>query len=163
MYEHIIQAHSFVDITSLGSPNSFGWSESLGLVPPYSPNGGTETKQFGAMFRNAIAYLHSTRRAVTIKFVFGSIPNTNEDSKRILDELTRDMDLTGTKLNIWVGTYRSTASWNHGKIIAVDGKKVLTGGSNYYLTDHLQVDPVFDVNIMVSNGPAVGAHKYTAR
>jgi len=71
--------------------------------------------------------------------------------------------LTGN-LKIYAGTYRTAVeSWNHGKIIAVDGKKVFTGGTNYCPLDYLQEDPVFDVNIMVSNGPAIAAHKYAAK
>eukprot|EP00588_Corethron_pennatum_P008841 CAMPEP_0194274128 /NCGR_PEP_ID=MMETSP0169-20130528/7286_1 /TAXON_ID=218684 /ORGANISM="Corethron pennatum, Strain L29A3" /LENGTH=1429 /DNA_ID=CAMNT_0039017245 /DNA_START=34 /DNA_END=4320 /DNA_ORIENTATION=- len=151
MYELIIQATEFVDVTSLDSPNTIGYF-------------GDETKQFGAMFRNAISYLHSTGRAVTIKFMFGSIFSLNENPKKILEELTEGLDLKNTNLRIWAGTYRSgSTSWNHGKIIAVDGKKLFTGGSNFYPDHYLREDPVFDVNIIVSNGPAVGAHKYSAK
>jgi len=152
MYEHMIEAEHFIDVTSLDSPNGIGYATD------------PDTKQFGAMFRNAISYLHSTGRPVTIKFMFGSIFDSNENPKKILEELTDGINLTNTKLKLWAGTYRSGAiSWNHGKIIAVDGKRVFTGGTNYYFDHYLQEDPVFDVNIMVSNGPALGAHRYAAK
>jgi len=76
---------------------------------------------------------------------------------------TEKIKLTGN-LKIYAATYRvKQDSWNHGKVIAVDGKKVFTGGTNYFPLDYLQEDPVFDVNIMVSNGPAIAAHKYAAK
>ena len=152
MYEIIIEATEFVDVTSLDSPNFIGYAN-------------VETLQFAAMLRNAISYLHETGRTVTMKFMFGSISLSNEDPKKILQTLTEGIDGLGdSNLKLWVGTYRTGSdSWNHGKIIAVDGKKLFTGGTNYYPSDYLQEDPVFDVDIVVSNGPAVGAHNYAAK
>merc|ERR1712161_182138 len=174
LFNHIIQAEEHIDITSLASPN-----ESGKLTMNYPGTSFPDYEQFGSMFRNAIRYLDSTNRPVTIKFLFGSTPqnpidegDTNFNPIRFLNDLldgpegTPDKEkitLTGN-LKIYAATYRiSQFSWNHGKVIAVDGKKVFTGGTNYYPFDYLQEDPVFDVDIMVSNGPAIAAHKYAAK
>lgn len=56
-------------------------------------------------------------------------------------------------------TYRqyvppAATSWNHSKVLAVDGRSVMVGGMNYWAGDYLQVtDPVDDVSI-TADGPA---------
>jgi len=154
MFNHIIQAEDFVDVTSLDSPNIVG-----------HPTGDT-TRQFGAMFRNAMRYLDSQGKNIIIKFLFASYPfkaESDESPKKILEDFLRGTSLS-TRITIYVGTYRTGAdSFNHGKTITVDGKKVLTGGSNYYPSHYLDFEPTHDVNIMVSNGPAMGAHSYAAK
>jgi phosphatidylserine/phosphatidylglycerophosphate/cardiolipin synthase-like enzyme len=56
-------------------------------------------------------------------------------------------------------TYRqyvppSATSWNHSKVLAVDGRSVMVGGMNYWAGDYLQVtDPVDDISI-TADGPA---------
>jgi phosphatidylserine/phosphatidylglycerophosphate/cardiolipin synthase-like enzyme len=58
-----------------------------------------------------------------------------------------------------MSTYRQyvppvATSWNHSKILAVDGQSVMVGGMNYWAPDYLQVaDPVNDVS-MTTDGPA---------
>jgi phosphatidylserine/phosphatidylglycerophosphate/cardiolipin synthase-like enzyme len=45
-------------------------------------------------------------------------------------------------------------SWDHSKVIAVDGRSAIVGGMNYWAKDYLQVaDPANDVSMTV-NGPA---------
>jgi len=145
MFNHIIQAEEFVDVTSLDSPGG-------GFIP---------------MFRNAIQYLDSSGRNIVIKFMFASA--LFEDTKEILEGFLEGVNLS-SRITIFVGTYRTSSltdgnwiSFNHGKVIAVDGKKVFTGGTNFYDADYLQFDPVHDINIRVSNGPAQGAHNFAAR
>lgn len=51
-------------------------------------------------------------------------------------------------------------SWNHGKIIAVDGNILITGGENLFGQDYTQAEPVNDANIKIF-GPVVnGATTY---
>mmetsp|Transcript_41709 Transcript_41709/g.126542 ORF Transcript_41709/g.126542 Transcript_41709/m.126542 type:complete len:1858 (-) Transcript_41709:76-5649(-) len=152
LYQHIIQAEEFVDITSLDSYDMIGTVESDGA-------------QFTAMIRNALSYLASTGREIHVKFHFGSALFV-ERAADILEIITRDFkDDTDTKMTVWVNTYLmyTPSSWNHGKIVAVDGKKLITGGSNYYTTDYLQEDPVHDVSMQVTGGPALTAHRYAEK
>jgi len=44
-------------------------------------------------------------------------------------------------------------SWNHAKIISVDGREALVGGHNLYSRDYLVDDPVHDLSMRIS-GPA---------
>jgi len=45
-------------------------------------------------------------------------------------------------------------SWNHAKLLIVDGKTLITGGHNYWSDDYTQLAPVHDVSMRL-HGPAV--------
>ncbi|QHS27317.1 PLD-like domain protein [Piscirickettsia salmonis] len=82
-----------------------------------------------------------------------------------LDDLIRDIkNIPEANLNIYVAGMRScsdtcdpdtqmSASWNHSKIINIDGKNLISGGVNMYSTDYLMKNPVFDL-MMEMQGPA---------
>jgi hypothetical protein len=61
MYTHIIEAEHFVDITILDSFNAIGTTEE---------NAG---RHFSAMIRNALAYLATAGKEITMKCHFGSV------------------------------------------------------------------------------------------
>ena len=145
MYDMITRAHAFVDVTSLDSPDTVGWYD---IDDSWLTGWGTQLGhgyQFTAAFRDALTFLANAGRSVTVKLLFGSVPLSNENTRHILETLTRDMPTSGHGVTVHVGTYRVWAdSWNHGKIIAVDGQYLLQGGSNYYAFDYLMEDPVMD-------------------
>lgn len=157
IYNHIIQAEHLVEITSLDSFDLIG---SWGLENNGNP--------FLSAVRNALTYLSTTGKKIIVKCHFGSIAggalqSANENTQNITEQITRDM-ITPSEMTVWVGTYRyAFNSWNHGKIIAIDGKKLITGGSNYYQTHYLREDPIHDVSLQVSGGPAITAHRYSQR
>lgn len=68
---------------------------------------------------------------------------------------------TPPKVKVIVGVQRTTIpSWNHAKIVAVDGKTLLVGGENLWADKYLERGPVFDLNMKI-NGPAVFyAHRF---
>jgi len=45
-------------------------------------------------------------------------------------------------------------SWNHSKLLIVDGKTLITGGHNYWSDDYIQFAPVHDVSMRI-HGPTV--------
>jgi len=75
----------------------------------------------------------------------------------------------GLKPKIYVASYRfytksfidDAFSWNHSKIVAVDGRTAIIGGHNMFPTDYLQTtNPVHDVTMRVV-GPIAGAgHRF---
>lgn len=157
IYNHIIQAEHLVEITSLDSFDLIGSSGKANNGNP-----------FLAAVRNALTYLSKTGKKIIVKCHFGSIAGgefsgANEDTEKILKSITNGM-VTPSEMTVWVGTYRyEFNSWNHGKIIAIDSKKLITGGSNYYQTHYLREDPIHDVSLQVSGGPAITAHRYSQR
>ena len=89
---------------------------------------------------------------------FGTAP------KNFLAALTKKISDDGAgavvpNLRVAVGEYKSsltTGSWNHSKIVAVDGSAAIVGGVNYWAGNYLQKkNPVTDVAMQVT-GPAAG-------
>ena len=48
----------------------------------------------------------------------------------------------------------SIAHWNHSKIVASDGKRIVFGGVNFYAMTYLNPAPVLDNSLQVY-GPAI--------
>jgi len=160
-YDVIIQAQHHVDITSLSSPDQVG-------SPGYFPGKGAK---FLAAIRNAITFLANSKRAVTVRMLFGSIPLTGEIPSQLLKAVTRDVQhMRDCTVSVYAGTYRTkpptsfpnpgSTSWNHGKIVAVDGYHLIYGGINFYTHDYLLKDPVFDISIRAYGNIALTAHEY---
>jgi phosphatidylserine/phosphatidylglycerophosphate/cardiolipin synthase-like enzyme len=100
-------------------------------------------------------------RTPTVRVILGTPPLQFSDSdfKTWFDGLVADV---GGNLPIQaaaMSTYRQfipsvATSWNHSKVLAVDGRSVMVGGMNYWANDYMQVtDPVNDVSIS-ADGPA---------
>jgi len=52
-------------------------------------------------------------------------------------------------------------SWNHAKIVAVDGRSVITGGHNLWSGNYLQThDPVHDLSVHLRGPVAADAHRF---
>lgn len=159
MYRLIISADGFVDITSL-------------LRKHETPSG-----EFLAAIRNAITYLSHKPSAenVKIRLLFGEPLGWLGDTGRIsgtgpyksapdvLNELVRDIPMpTSSKIEVYVAYTSSVKAitWNHSKIIAVDGKRALVGGHNMWSGPYLNQNPVFDVSMKLSGSAALDAHHF---
>jgi phosphatidylserine/phosphatidylglycerophosphate/cardiolipin synthase-like enzyme len=137
----ITSAQGSVDLTSLSPPDG----------------------RFEAALRNALTYLGRAGRPVTARFLFGAFPVQGEvDAKAVLQRLTRDVPANAS-LVVHVGNYRSSnlpPSWNHSKIVAVDGVVALVGGHNLWTAHYLGVEPVHDLSVRVHGPAARDAHRF---
>jgi phosphatidylserine/phosphatidylglycerophosphate/cardiolipin synthase-like enzyme len=76
-----------------------------------------------------------------------------------------------TRIDLSVAAFRSCVatedcdsySWNHAKIIAVDGRDALIGGHNLWAEDYLQQAPVSDLSMRVQGPAAASAVRYIDR
>lgn len=66
---------------------------------------------------------------IIVRMMFGNIVGMPTNCSGVLDELTKDLP-GDANIRLWVGAWRKGVSWNHAKIIAVDGKYLHTGGHN---------------------------------
>jgi phosphatidylserine/phosphatidylglycerophosphate/cardiolipin synthase-like enzyme len=146
-YQPIIEAGQAVDITALQPAPDF---------------------RFLAALRNAVTMLARSRRAVTVRVLIGQYP-PGTDAKAFLAELVRDAkSVPGARLTVYAAAMRSCTgslvcgsfSWNHAKIVAVDGKSVLVGGHNMWSDDYLLDQPVHDISMQVQGSAAIDAHHY---
>lgn len=86
---------------------------------------------------------------VILRFMFGNIVGLPVNCNKVLKKLMEGVDVTvyGKYINVWVGAWRRGVSWNHAKIIAVDGKFLHTGGHNLWDYHYLKNDPVHDLSL----------------
>lgn len=74
-----------------------------------------------------------------IRIMFGNIVGQPTNCNEVIAEITKDLpENAGESVNIWVGSWRKGVSWNHAKIIAVDGKHLWTGGHNFWDRHYLR-------------------------
>jgi phosphatidylserine/phosphatidylglycerophosphate/cardiolipin synthase-like enzyme len=147
-YRLIVSAQRAVDITMLAPPAD---------------------GRFRAALRNAVTYLAASGQAVRIRFIIGDYPLQSVDAAALLQSLIRDAkDDPHSRLRLYVGAMRScnadarcdALSWNHAKIVAVDGRAAIVGGHNMWSGDYLADAPVHDISMMVEGPAAEDAHGF---
>jgi phosphatidylserine/phosphatidylglycerophosphate/cardiolipin synthase-like enzyme len=119
--------------------------------------------------RAALQTLARRRRPVTVRFILGQYPPDNVDVPAFYKALTDGLE--PGRLTIAVAAYRSCVasqdcdsySWNHSKIIAVDGAAALVGGHNLWAKDYLQDEPVSDLSMRVQGPAAASASRFVDR
>ena len=71
------------------------------------------------------------------------------------------VDASTTKLSfVTAGIAINFSHWNHAKIIAVDGKYMLTGGHNLWDVAYLKAAPVTDTSVQLEGSVVQGAHRF---
>lgn len=113
--------------------------------------------------REGLAMLARSGRAVQVRVLVGTYPLGSEvDAKALLEALARDIrNEPRSRLSLHVAGMRSclgdkscdSYTWNHAKIIAVDGEHVFSGGHNFWSQDYFGKEPVHDLSLFMS-GPA---------
>jgi hypothetical protein len=101
---------------------------------------------FLTCFKAALKKLHEKNKPITFRLLVGNIVGLPTNCTAVLEQLTSGIPET-TKLRVWVGAWRKGVSWNHSKIIAVDGHVLFTGGHNLWDGHYLQHDPVSDLSM----------------
>lgn len=140
-YLAITEGEEFIDIVSLTEPDG----------------------RFLVAVRNALTALDSAASEARVRLNFGSINGAFFDQYEVISDLTRELP-SDTALQVHVGGWRSAPdSWNHAKIIAVDGQLLIQGGQNMWDADYLLSNPVHDLTMRLRGTPAVDAHHFADR
>lgn len=86
---------------------------------------------------------------VIVRFLFGNIVGMPVNCNKVIEKLMEGLDIAeyGAYLQVWVGAWRRGVSWNHAKLIAVDGMYLHTGGHNLWDPHYLKNDPVHDLSL----------------
>lgn len=133
MGEVMKRGKTWVDLTSLSPPDGI----------------------FLEKIKDAIATLAGSENPIIVRLLFGNIVGMPVDCDDLIASLTEGLDPSTSNISLWVGAWRKGVSWNHSKIIAVDGQHLFTGGHNLWDPHYLQQDPVHDVS-MELEGPVAG-------
>jgi len=135
------------------------------LAPP--PEG-----RFLDALREALATLAEHGRPVTVRILIGHYPTQQVDAATFLKALTTGLEgIPKARLTVSVAAMWSCVvyedcdsySWNHSKIVSVDGVDALVGGHNMWSADYLFDDPVSDLSLRVHGPAAASAARYADR
>jgi phosphatidylserine/phosphatidylglycerophosphate/cardiolipin synthase-like enzyme len=128
------------------------WCDVMSLAPPDGV--------FMTAMQAALKQLHSKNKKIIVRMMFGNIVGMPVDCNKVIKTLTKDIPSETTHLRLWVGAWRKGISWNHAKIIAVDGNFLHTGGHNMCDGHYLKHDPVHDLSLEVKGRVTHDAHLY---
>jgi len=133
------------------------WCDILTLDPPDG--------MFLDAFKNGIKKICKNQvllnRKIIIRIMFGSVPGRPPNCTKVIAELTNGLPANaGARINLWVGSWRKGVSWNHSKIIAVDGEHLWTGGHNMYERHYLKSNPTNDLSILMNGNVARDGHQF---
>ncbi|MBT2458048.1 phospholipase D-like domain-containing protein [Streptomyces sp. ISL-86] len=143
--ENISQAEQTVDISTLAPFPNGAFQDAVVAGLKASAAGGNKLK---------------------VRILVGAAPlyHMNVVPSKYRDELVARLgaDARNIDLNVASMTTSKTAfSWNHSKILVVDGQSVVTGGINSWKDDYLDTaHPVADVDLALKGPAAASASRY---
>jgi len=140
----VAKAENFVDITTLSPPG----------------------KAFMDALKSSLKDIQ--HKPITIRILLGGNSKTYQtfDVRQITKDLTSDL-ANDAKLKVIVGAYsilvgaKSWLSWNHSKIVAVDGKYMFTGGHNLYDAYVDIKNPTHDLSVTLTGKIAHIGHSFS--
>ncbi|MFJ7902631.1 phospholipase D-like domain-containing protein [Streptomyces sp. NPDC096198] len=145
MTENVAKARSTVDISTLA---------------PF-PNGEFEDAIVAGLKRSAEA-----GNKLKVRILVGAAPiyHLNVVPSKYRDELRSRLGSAADSITLNVAsmtTSKTAFSWNHSKLLVVDGQSVITGGINGWKDDYLTTShPVSDVDLALSGPAAASAGRY---
>lgn len=131
------------------------WCDVMSLGPP---DGLFLEEMKGALSIIADRSLQSLK-PIVVRLMFGNIVGMPVNCTAVIKALTADIP-PNSNLHLWVGAWRKGVSWNHAKIIAVDGRYLHTGGHNLWDAHYLKNDPVHDLSLELEGRVAHDGHVY---
>ncbi len=122
--------------------------------------------------KRSLKILDAKNKPIIVRMLFGAhlpVAGLNVKVKELLDEFKAEIS-PDTKLKLYIASLSGSSffshdgrkyfSWNHSKIVAVDGRLLLTGGHNLfkaYLDFH---NPVHDISLEFPGDIALIAHLF---
>ncbi len=138
-------ANTFVDITTMKMPDGKFWTA----------------------IRAGLREIAKKGRKVHVRIVIGfPVDYDRPDLWAKLQEIAQALAGRPGYVTVDMGIYRYFTSqtypegWNHSKIIAVDGRTLITGGHNLWDEDYLGLKPVFDLSMQMDGPIARGGHAF---
>ena len=143
IYNLIIKAQKSVDIVSLSPPDG----------------------RYKAAMVNALVYLDHAGVKPDVRLLFGGEDSTKptlHGPKKYLGDWMKDLTARKSDFGLTVSCawLSHLGSWNHTKIITVDGTDAIVGSMNFWEKVYLQPDPVFDMSLYVTGPAALAATRF---
>ncbi|CAK0863257.1 unnamed protein product [Prorocentrum cordatum] len=133
------------------------WCDVASLSPPDG--------KFMERMKTAIQSINTTAveqrgPPIIIRIMFGNIIGMPVNCHALIRELVSGIRKDTCNIQLWVGAWRRGVSWNHAKIIAVDGVHLFQGGHNLWDAHYLQKNPVHDLSMQAAGRCARDGHIY---
>jgi len=134
------------------------WCDIMSLGPPDG--------KFLTAFQTALATLSerskTSEKPIVVRMLFGNIAGMPVNCDGVIKALTSNLPQNDStiKLHLWVGAWRKGLSWNHAKLIAVDGTYLHTGGHNLWDAHYLSNNPVHDLSFELEGKVARDGHRF---
>jgi hypothetical protein len=106
------------------------WCDVMSLGPP----DGLFMTQFQEALKTIAFRATGKTKPVVVRMMFGNIVGMPVNCNKVIKALTALVPKSAN-INLWVGAWRRGVSWNHAKIIAVDGQYLHTGGELFDTAD----------------------------
>jgi len=131
------------------------WCDVMSLGPP----DGIFMDKFKEALQTLCEKAEGKEKPIHIRMMFGNIVGMPVNCNGLRKELTADLP-EDANIRLWIGAWRKGVSWNHAKIIAVDGKHLHTGGHNLWDHHYLKFDPVHDLSLELEGRVAHDGHLF---
>ena len=131
------------------------WCDVMSLAPPDGLFLEAMKKALAIVADNA----KDKPKPIVVRMMFGNIVGMPVNCDAVLKALTADLP-GDANMQVWVGAWRKGVSWNHAKIIAVDGRYLHTGGHNMWDAHYLRGNPVHDLSLEMEGRCAHDGHMY---
>lgn len=101
----------------------------------------------------------ANRIPIVIRIIFANIIGAPVNCDAMVKELTKGLPKE-SNIQLWIGAWRRRTSWNHAKIIAVDGLYLHTGGNNFWEAHYLKSNPIHDLAVEMEGKVAIDGHLF---
>jgi len=141
------------------------------MAPAPAPN---NTDAFSVAIRSALADVAKSGHAVAVRILIG---NPNFAAPEDVDALLKFLEpaIRGSSVSVMIAAMTTcmppvcgteagvVASFNHAKIVAVDGKEAIVGGHNLWSGDYAMNSPIYDLSMRVRGPAAQAAANFASR
>ncbi|EEC47433.1 predicted protein [Phaeodactylum tricornutum CCAP 1055/1] len=131
------------------------WCDVMSLGPP----DGLFMTQFQEALKTIAFRATGKTKPVVVRMMFGNIVGMPVNCNKVIKALTALVPKSAN-INLWVGAWRRGVSWNHAKIIAVDGQYLHTGGHNMWDAHYLKQNPIHDLSFELQGRVAHDGHRF---
>jgi phosphatidylserine/phosphatidylglycerophosphate/cardiolipin synthase-like enzyme len=108
----------------------------------------------------------AAKNKLKVRILVGAVPlgNLNVVPSSYRDELNRKLGSAAANVTLHIAsmnTQKTAFSWNHSKILLVDGRSAIVGGTNFWSAEYIDTThPVSDVSFALAGPAATSAGRY---
>ena len=126
--------------------------------------------RFAVAIRRGLSRAARRGHPLTVRVLYGRhrfVTQTDADFAAAIGDLAAELpagsDVRLHACRMETSNDQTRPSWNHAKIVAVDGRAAIVGGHNLWHADYLEPAPAHDISALVTGAAAGEAHAFLDR